>query len=344
MCKKSSFGSNLIASLLGLALFMFWSAFSVQAATILKVATHSSAPGTPRADYLVRFAKSVDERTRGEVKVQVFWANSLVHAKEALEAVQVGTADMADLAVSYFADKLKLLQVATLPFSVSDPVEQYNGVLRMVDQIPEVRKEWERLGHVLVAATATASYQLPSREPIRNLAELKGKKVGTFGRVVPRVIQAVEAVPVSVSAGEMYEALQRGTIDARVLSYESSKRFRLYEVAKYISEINLGALAGINLLTVNRSRWEGLSPAHQKILLEVGKEVGEWEAKAMKEGETGFQEFLKSHGMTVIKFPPEDLKRWQNLPEVKKIAEDWVAQMEKQQLPGKRALAIFLGR
>ena len=98
-----------------------------QSKIILKVPTQSARPGTPRADYLVRFQKAVAERTKGEIEVQIYWANSLVHAKEALEAVQLGTADMADLAVGYFSDKIRLLQVAGLPFTVSDPVKAWQG-------------------------------------------------------------------------------------------------------------------------------------------------------------------------------------------------------------------------
>ena len=101
------------------------------------MATQSSRPGTPRADYLVHFKNGVAKRTNGEIEVQIYWANSLVHAKEALEAVQSGTADMADLAVGYFSDKIKLLQVAGLPFSVSDPVVARTGGMRLLREVPE---------------------------------------------------------------------------------------------------------------------------------------------------------------------------------------------------------------
>ena len=74
-----------------------------------------------------------------------------------------------------------------------------------------------------------------AHEPIRNLADLKGKKVGTFGRIAPKAIQAAGAIPVSTTGGEMYEALQRKTIDARILSFEAAQRFKTYEVAKYMS-------------------------------------------------------------------------------------------------------------
>ena len=311
------------------------------AETVLKVATMSGGPGTPVPDLLVRFAKGVEQRTGGQIKVRIYWANSLVHAKEVLEAVQLGTTDIGHLAVAYFSDKLRLITVATLPFSVTDPVKMRNNMLRVIDKVPAVRKEWERFGHVAVSVFSTGSFQLPSRTPIRNLADLRGKKVGGFGRIVPKLMHAGGAVPVSITGGEMYQALQRGTIDARVLSYEATKRFKLYEVTKYISEVDLGGLAGVNLITINRGRWESLTPEQRKIILEVGKEAGAWEAQAMKDGDVTFKQELVSKGMKVIKFSEDDRNKWKNSPAVKKIAQDWVAQREAQGLPGKRVLSLY---
>lgn len=316
----------------------------VRSATILKVSTHSSGPGTPRADYLVRLAEGVKERTNGRIEIRIFWANSLVHAKEALEAVQVGTSDMTDLSLAYFADKVKLLQVGTLPFAVSDPVQQRDSILRVLKEIPEASAELDKFNQRVVAVTATASYQMPSHTPIENLAELAGKKVGSFGRVVPRVLQAGGAVPVSVSAGEMYEALQRGTIDARVLSYEATQRFKIYEVVKYISQVDLGGLAGANTLTINERKWASLSAEDQKILLEEGQKVGAWEAQAMRDDDVKFKNFLRDNGVTIVDFSASDREKWKELPAVEAISSEWVENLERQGLPGKKTLAVFLGK
>ena len=315
-----------------------------QAKIILKVATQSSRPGTPRADYLVHFKNGVAKRTNGEIEVQIYWANSLVHAKEALEAVQVGTADMADLAVAYFSDKIKLLQVGTLPFSVSDPVKAREGGMRLLREVPEALAELTKFGHVFVGMTATAEYHLNSREPIPDLAALKGKKVGTFGRIAPKAIQAGGAVSVSTTGGEVYEALQRKTIDARIMSFETVQRFKTYEVAKYVNTIAMGCIAGVTPFTINKDKWDSLSKEHQKILLEEGERVGVWEAKAMRDDDVKFQNFLKSQGVKIIEFSRSDREKWKNSPGVKQIAGDWVKSVEALGLPGKKALAAYVGK
>ena len=315
-----------------------------QAKIILKVTTQSTRPGTPRADYLVHFKNGVAKRTNGEIEVQIYWANSLVHAKEALEAVQVGTADMADLAVAYFSDKIKLLQVGTLPFSVSDPVKAREGGMRLLREVPEALAELTKFGHVFVGMTATAEYHLNSREPIPDLAALKGKKVGTFGRIAPKAIQAGGAVSVSTTGGEVYEALQRKTIDARIMSFETVQRFKTYEVAKYVNTIAMGCIAGVTPFTINKDKWDSLSKEHQKILLEEGERVGVWEAKAMRDDDVKFQNFLKSQGVKIIEFSRSDREKWKNSPGVKQIAGDWVKSVEALGLPGKKALAAYVGK
>ena len=314
-----------------------------EAKIILKIPTQSARPGTPRADYLVRFEKAVEKRTNGEIDVQIFWANSLVHAKEALEAVQLGTADMSDLAVGYFSDKIRLLQVAGLPFTISDPVKAWQGTERVLKQIPEASAELTKFGHKVVGMTATASYQLVAHDPIRNLADLKGKKVGTFGRIAPKAIKAGGGIPVSTTGGEMYEALQRKTIDARILSFEAAQRFKTYEVAKYMSKIEMGCIAGVSMFTINQRKWDSLSKEHQKIILEEGDKAGRWEAQAMKDDDLKFQKYLRGKGVIIVDFSAEDREKWKNSPGVKKIAGDWAATMEKQGLPGKKTLAVFLG-
>ena len=314
-----------------------------QSKIILKVATQSARPGTPRADYLVHFKNGVAKRTNGEIEVQIFWANSLVHAKEALEAVQLGTSDMADLAIGYFSDKIRLLQVAGLPFAVSDPVQSRDGGMRVLAQIPEASAELAKFGHVVVGMTATASYQLVAHYPITNLAELKGKKVGTFGRIAPKAIKAGGGIPVSTTGGEMYEALQRKTIDARILSFEAAQRFKTYEVAKYMSKIEMGCIAGVNTFTINKRKWDSLSKEHQKILLEEGERVGKWEAQAMKDDDVKFQKYLTGKGVKIVDFSASDREKWKNSPGVQKIAGDWVASMDKLGLPGKKTLAVFRG-
>ena len=316
-----------------------------EAKIILKIPTQSARPGTPRADYLVRFEKAVEKRTNGEIDVQIFWANSLVHAKEALEAVQLGTADMADLAVGYFSDKIRLLQVAGLPFTISDPVKAWQGTERVLKQIPQASAELTKFGHV-------RSWVWPPRRAISLWPTIpsvtwrtsRARRSAPSAASRPRPSRLGGGIPVSTTGGEMYEALQRKTIDARILSFEAAQRFKTYEVAKYMSKHRDGLYRRRHHVHHQPEKVGfGLSKEHQKIILEEGDKAGRWEAQAMKDDDLKFQKYLKGKGVIIVDFSAEDREKWRNSPGVKKIAGDWAATMEKQGLPGKKTLAVFLG-
>jgi len=308
----------------------------------LKLTTHSPGPGTPRSDWVPMLADLVEERTNGQVKIEIFWADVLVKAKEQLEGVQNGVADMADLSVGYFGDKIKLYQgPGQIPFVDADPVKMYNAMWRVFEEVPETLTEIEKFNQKVLGVTVTNSYQLPSNTIASSLADIKGMKIGTFGRTAPKIIAAAGGDAVSTTGSEMYEALQHGVIEARILSYEASKRFSLQEVVKYIIEVDLGSLAGAAAITINTDSWNKLTPQNQQILSDAAKEVGAWEADAMGKGRDDYRAWLVDKGIEIIKFPAAERDKWKNLIAVQSISADWAAGLEAEGLPGKKVLDIL---
>ena len=66
--------------------------------------------------------------------------------------------------------------------------------------------------------------------------------------------------------------------------YFGTKRFKLYEVAKYISEINLGALAGVSCLTINKQKWQSLAPPNFRKIAAFEDGLGKPKSLGVKEG------------------------------------------------------------
>jgi TRAP-type C4-dicarboxylate transport system substrate-binding protein len=82
---------------------------------------------------------------------------------------------------------------------------------------------------------------LISKKPIRTMDDLKGLKVRSFGAIYPKILQKLGAVPVNIPFHEVYEGLQRGTVDAALTSYGAAFAYKNFEVAKYLSDISFGA-------------------------------------------------------------------------------------------------------
>ena len=132
-------------------------------------------------------------------------------------------------------------------------------------------------------------YRLISKRPIRTVSDFKGLKVRTFGAVNPKMFKALGAVPVSMTHADAYDGLQRGTLDAVYLTWTGFYVLKLFEVAKYISDVNFGAIGGY-LNYVNLDLWnswpQNLKTLFNQITLEAeqlsNRVVGEFDRKALE--------------------------------------------------------------
>jgi len=188
--------------------------------------------------------------------------------------------------------------------------------------------------------TGMNAYRLISTKPIRTLADFKGKKVRTFGAVNPKVFKALGAVPVTMTHTEAYGALLGGNIDAVYLTWTGIYVLKLYEVAKFISDVNFGAIGGylsyINLDLWNR--WpQKLRTLFNQITLEgeqlSNKVVGAFDRKALK--------LMIATGAERVHFKEQE-KLQKVVPDTIKLVEERVAKVGKQYKEPARRYAQFL--
>ena len=103
------------------------------------------------------------------------------------------------------------------------------------------------------------------------MIDVGGKKVRTLGADVPKMYAAVGAVPVSLTTPELYEALQRGTVDYVSIPTTHTRTLKLSEVGKHacgpIFMLAMGHTTAINLDT-----WKKLPADIQKTILELARD------------------------------------------------------------------------
>ena len=106
---------------------------------------------------------------------------------------------------------------------------------------------------------------------VSNEAAWKGVKIRTAGRWQSETIQNWGGSPVFMPLGDLYIALQRGTVDCTLLVYNLLQSFKITEVAKYVTRADHSV--NYLVLTMNLGVWSKLSPADQHILLAAGRET-----------------------------------------------------------------------
>ena len=120
------------------------------------------------------------------------------------------------------------------------------------------------------------------REPIDDLAKLKGLKMRFFG-VGAKVMQKLGVSTQQLAAGDIYPALELGTLDATEFSMPSMDRsLGFYQVAKYNYFPGWHQQSTTNEILVNMDAWNDLSPEHQAMFETACKMNAIWE---LAEGE-----------------------------------------------------------
>lgn len=228
--------------------------------------------GSSQADKL--FAKEVEERTNGKVRAQFFWSGAMGGPAELVELTSSGAVDVGSFVPSYYPAQFPLLSlVNSLPLTWEDPVLAMETQKYLALNNPHVIKELETTGFVPILFHGLAPYRLQCTKPVRRIEDLKGLRIRTFGDWPPFMFERLGAVPVNVAMTEVYEGLQRGTLDCAYNSTESAGFLKLAEVAKYWSDINLGAIAAYSSF-VGRSTYDRW-PDELKTIMKEAAEIAE---------------------------------------------------------------------
>ncbi len=179
------------------------------------------------------FARRIAEITDNRFQIQVFAAGEIVPGLQVLDAVQNGTVEMGNTALYYYWGKDPAFTFGTaLPFGLN--ARQMNSWLRFgggADLLNELLKNFNCTG--VAAANTGAQMGGWFRKEIKSVEDLKGLKM-RIGGFAGTIVSKLGLVPQQLAAGDIYPALEKGTLDACewVGPYDDEK-LGFYKVAKY---------------------------------------------------------------------------------------------------------------
>lgn len=211
-------------------------------------------------------SKYVNEMTEGGLTLQVFPAGELVPGLEAADAVAAGTVEACHTAPYYFwgKDPTYALGCAT-PFGMN--VRQMNAWLYFGGG-QDMLNEFYATQGLIGFATGNTGVQMGGwyRKEITSLADMQGLKM-RIGGFAGKVIEKLGVVPQQIPGGEIYQALEKGTIDAAewVGPYDDEK-LGFYKVAPVYHYPGWWE-GGPTLATMfNLAKWNELPPHYQAVV------------------------------------------------------------------------------
>jgi len=194
---------------------------------------------TSKADIFV--AEELTKRTNGAVQIKMFHGGTLGSPTEMIDMIGDGAVDMGNFPNTYVMSRLPLTQFFSIP-TVYKNLEVNGALMRAGwEKSKKMVEDYKKNNLYPFNFRALPVYNIISKKPITKIEDFKGLKIRTFGTVAPKMFQALGAIPVNIQFHEVYEGLQRGTVDAAFTSTAAGYAYKLQEVAKYIIDINLGA-------------------------------------------------------------------------------------------------------
>jgi TRAP-type mannitol/chloroaromatic compound transport system substrate-binding protein len=211
-------------------------------------------------------AKRVTELTEGKFTISCHPAGEIVPGLQVMDAVQNGTVECCHTLTSFFFGKNPAIAFdAGLAFGLN--VRQQNAWMHYGGGLELVRQVFAQFNCISIPA-GNVGAQMGGffRKEIKSVADLKGLKmrIGGFGGTV---LAKLGAVPQQIAAGEIYQALERGTIDAAefVGPYDDEK-LGLHKIAKYYYTPGWWEGSAMESVLVNLKQWESLPKLYQAVL------------------------------------------------------------------------------
>jgi TRAP-type C4-dicarboxylate transport system substrate-binding protein len=325
---------GLLMFLVSICLVFLFAAPSLAQVIKLTLADQNAEMGWGPVHALQPWVKKVEEATKGRVKIDVFYAQTLAKGPDILNAVKTGVADMGWCFHGYWPDMTPLSDVITLPGLPFTTAEKGSEVLwKLYEKFPAIQREYKDV-HVCQLWTSHPYFLITTKKQVKTLEDIKGMKIRVTGGPPTEQMKALGAVPTLIPMPDTYLSLDKGVIDGMGAPWEAIHGFRLYEIVKYYTIVPLSAV--YFSMSMNKQKWESLPKDIQQAITSVsGLDAAKfWGRNFFDKVEEGVMERIKTGGHQMVKYvlPPEEVERWEKVAG-EPLWKEWVKKMESKGRP-----------
>ena len=254
----------------------------------------------------VKLSKKIERASAGTIELKVNEPGALVPALQAIQATSQGSVDAAWSNAGFFAGTDSAFNLfATVPFGPGIP--EYLAWVYHGGGLQLSREMFGKHGiHNIPCAIIPPEASGWFRKEIKSPADLKGLKMRFFG-LGAKVMAKLGVSTQLLAPGDIFQALQLGTIDATEFSLPSmDQKFGFYQVAKFYYFPGWHQQATFLEVYVNQKKWDGLGDQHKAIIEQA---CGDLTRDVIAEGEaTQFKamtEMRDKHGVKIMRWSPQ---------------------------------------
>lgn len=283
------------------------------------------------------WARDLEERTDGKVKITIQPGEALLGATEIYEGVVDGSADIGTTCPAYTPGIFPVTEAFELPGYQNDnalvaSLTVNEGYKTLKEK--ELIDEYDDVKVLFFWATGPGDI-MTREEPGNTLEAIEEKEMRVVGGTVTPM-QALGVTPVSMPMSESYLALDSALLDGILAPTDTLKGFRLAEVLDYVTKTPF--LYNIVFMKVmNLETWNALPTDIQETIEEMSKEYAyEYGKLRTEHTERGLEFGIEEHGIEVFELDPGEEERWRG--RIEPIVENWIGDAEARGLHGEEII------
>jgi TRAP-type C4-dicarboxylate transport system substrate-binding protein len=290
----------------------------------LSYANFPPAPTFPCVQ-MERWKKEVEKRTGGKVAVNTYPGGTLLGAKNMMDGVIAGQADIGCLCMAYQPGRFIVTNATALPVGFKNATV---ASLTLWDLYKKYQPaEFSKVKVLSMFTCAPAN--IYARKAVRNLDDLKGLELRASGGVA-QVLKALGATPVGMPQSATPEALQKGVVQGAASSLETLKDFKYAGLCKYVTMMD-GPVYPFAVV-MNWDSWNKLPKDVQKVMDDLAWEQSEWTGKYMDDHVNESIDWSKkNHSIEIIELSGAEKAKWDAL--LAPISDKWIKDAKEKGLP-----------
>ncbi|GGG78052.1 C4-dicarboxylate ABC transporter [Salipiger pallidus] len=290
-------------------------------------------------EHIHKLAELVEEKTDGEFTMNISYGG-LSKNTENLDGISIFAFEMAQFCAGYHPDKNRAITVLELPFMGVNTLEEELAVSNAVYAHPAVAEEMEQWNAKLLMTTPMPQYNLVGTgDPRDTLESFDGMRVRATGGI-GRAFEAVGAVPTSMTASEVYQAMEAGVIDTASFAQHAHLSFgTINEADWWTANLNPGTVNCPVVVSIDaydmlsddeRAALDSSVPeAIDHYLANYGELLDRWDS------------VLEEKGVEKVTISDEELARFKEVGG-DPIQQAWIDENEAQGIPAQELYDLVL--
>ena len=255
----------------------------------------------------LRFAKLVEEKTYGNVKVDVYPAQQLGNDHRMVEMARDGELDIILIPTAKMSVAEPSMQYADLPFYFPSRQDLYD----MLDGEPGeiLLNNLKSIGLVGVTFWENGFKHFTGNKPFLKPDDFKGKKIRVMkSKIIKEQFESLGAQPVAIDFHATKKALEDGVVDGHENPLVAIVSMEFYKVQSHLTLSEHGYLGYV--FSISQKVFNKLPQNVREVLYTTAKEVTPWERAQTQKREQEFIKIIKNYGVTVNKISEDERKKF----------------------------------